>query len=82
MKEFKTKPKFYSYVREKQKVKVGVTQLKKEDGTRTDNDETAAQGTEQVFSVCTPLNQMATCTFESTTHHSSTVEDTAPSFLI
>ena len=30
MKEFKTKPKqFYSYVREKQKVKVGVTQLEK-----------------------------------------------------
>ena len=44
MKEFKKKPKqFYSYVRDKQKVKVGISQLEKEDGTRTDSDEETAE---------------------------------------
>ena len=44
MKEFKNKPKaFYGYVGQNQKVKVGVQQLKKEDGSLTDTDEEAAE---------------------------------------
>ena len=43
MKEFKKKPKaFYSYVRSKQKVKVGISQLEKEDGSLTQDDTEAA----------------------------------------
>ena len=50
MKEFKTKPKqFYSYVRDKQKVKVGVTQLEKEDGSRTESDRETADLLSEFF---------------------------------
>ena len=50
MKEFKKKPKqFYNYVREKQKVKVGISQLEKEDGTRTDSDEETAENLSDFF---------------------------------
>ncbi|XP_072014972.1 uncharacterized protein [Amphiura filiformis] len=50
MKEFKSKPKaFYSYVRQNQKVKVGVAQLEKDDGNLTENDEEAAEVLSQFF---------------------------------
>ena len=50
MKEFKTKPKqFYSYVRDKQKVKVGVTQLEKDDGSRTESDRETADLLSEFF---------------------------------
>ena len=43
MKEFKNKPKaFYGYVRAKQKVKTGVSQLAKEDGDLTNTDKETA----------------------------------------
>ena len=50
MKEFKKKPKaFFSYVRAKQNVKVGVSQLDKEDGTLTQNDDEAANVLNEFF---------------------------------
>ena len=50
MKEFKNKPKaFYSYVRSKQNVKVGVSQLEKEDGSLTQNDCEAANVLNEFF---------------------------------
>ena len=53
MKEFKKKPKqFYSYVRDKQKVKVGIPQLEKEDGTRTDSDGRNSRNPKRFLPVC------------------------------
>ena len=43
LKQFKQKPKaFYSYIRNKQKVRVGVSQLEKPNGDLTDTDQDAA----------------------------------------
>ena len=50
MKNFKTKPKaFYSYVRGKQKVKVGVSQLEKADGGLTETDSETAEVLSEFF---------------------------------
>ena len=50
MKEFKTKPKpFYNYVRQKQKVKVGISQLRKEDRNLTETDLEAAEELSKFF---------------------------------
>ena len=50
MKEFKNKPKaFYGYVRAKQKVKTGVSQLAKEDGNLTNTDKETADVLNRFF---------------------------------
>ena len=50
MREFKQKPKaFYSYVREKQKVKLGVSQLETDDGSLTNTDREAADELSKFF---------------------------------
>ena len=50
MKQFKQKPKaFYSYVRSKQKVKAGISQLEKENGDLTETDEEAAEILSEFF---------------------------------
>ena len=51
MDEYKTNPKqFYAYVRRKQKVKVGISKLKKENGAETTNDKEIVEELNSFFS--------------------------------